>query len=123
MSAAPYLPPIPQPPHDPRYLLLNPRVGWQPQVLTPSGHVVVRPSDGALTLEMLPGAGRSLAEPSGSFGGLVPPSNVAVACDGSIFLLDPQSLQLKRFDPCCCKFVTVPCFGGKGPSPRQLLSP
>jgi phage tail-like protein len=123
MSAAAYLPPIPQPPHDPRYMLLNARAGWQQQSSASSPHVVFRPSDGALMLAMLPGVARSLAEPSGSLGGLVPPSNVAVGEDGSIFLLDPSSLYLKRFDPCCCKFVTVPCLGGKGSRLRQIAGP
>ena len=31
--------------------------------------------------------------------------------------------QLKRFDPCECRFQTVPCFGGEGGGPRQLNDP
>ena len=120
MSVAQYLPPILQPPHDPRFTLLNARVGWKVQALSQS---IVRPSDGGFTLAPLPGVARSLIEPSGSFGGLVPPLNVALGGDGSIYVLDSQGLVLKRFDPCTCRFENVPCFGGKGSAPRQLYSP
>src|SRR6476619_4748788 len=108
MTAAELLPPIPRPPHDPKFLLLNGRVGWREQQLTKA---VVRPNDCELALEGLPGVGRSMLEASGSFGGLVAPSNVAVAGDGIVYLLDRATQELKRFDPCCCRFDAIPCGG------------
>jgi len=125
VGASELLPRVPQPPHDPRFTLLNGRVGWRALDLSPvptlqPAHVRF---DGVLTLEAAPGVSRSLLDPSGSFGGLVPPSNVAVAADGTVYLLDAASLRLLRFDPCCCEFVEVPCFGGEGKAPRQLKSP
>ena len=62
---------------------------------------------------------RALTEPSGSFGGLRPPANVAIGPDGSIYLLDAAKLALKRFDPCTCAFEAVPCIGGEGGEGRQ----
>jgi phage tail-like protein len=119
MAAAERLPRVPQPPHDPRFLMLDRRAGWRAQSLDRTQVRV----DGVLTLAAAPGAARSLDEPSGSFGGLVPPSNVAVAGDGTIYLLDRTSMRLLRFDPCCCRFEPVPCFGGEGREPRHLHAP
>ena len=34
-----------------------------------------------------------------------------------------MNFQLKWFDPCTCEFQTIPCFGGQGTGPRQLLHP
>jgi phage tail-like protein len=119
MGVSELLPRVPQPPYDPRFLLLDRRTGWRAHDLQ---QTQVR-FDGVLTLAAAPGASRSLLEPSGSFGGLVPPANVAVAADGAIYLLDAASLRLLRFDPCCCEFPEVPCFGGGGKAPRQLKSP
>jgi len=114
------LPPIPQPPHDPTSWLLNARVGWQDARLE---HVEKTPLQQWLALEPRPESGRSLTEPSGSFGGLTGPANVALGPDGSIFLLDARTIELKRFDPCECRFDIVPCFGGEGTGPRQLRDP
>lgn len=109
MTLQAYLPPIPQPPHDPKSWLLNARVGWK---MTPASTLETRVGDGALVLSPLPGSTRSVAEASGSFGGLRPPANVAVAADGTIYLLDVDQAVLKRFDPCACGFVIVPYFVG-----------
>jgi phage tail-like protein len=119
VGASELLPRVPQPPHDPRFLRLDGRAGWRALHLD---QAEVR-FDGLLTLAGAPGASRSLLEPSGSLGGLAPPANVAVAADGAIYLLDAQSLRLRRFDPCCCDFEDLPCFGGEGTAPRQLKSP
>jgi phage tail-like protein len=112
------LPPLPQPPHDPTFMLLNGRVGWQAAQLD---HLAITGDD--LGLLVIPGSGRLLTEPSGSFGGIVSPGNVAVAPDGGIYLLDQARAQLKRFDACACQFNTVPCLGGSGTGPRQLQDP
>ena len=125
MGVSELLPRVPQPPHDPRFPLLDRRTGWRALDLSPAPGL--QPAqvrfDGVLTLAAAPGVSRSLLEPSGSFGGLVPPAHVAVAADGAVYLLDAGSLRLLRFDPCCCEFAEVPCFGGEGKAPRQLKSP
>ena len=120
MSAQNFLPPIPQPPHDPTSWLLNARTGWHDAKLTQVEKTVVADS---LVLAPLPESSRSLTEASGSFGGLTVPSNVALGPDGSIYLLDAKTLELKRFDPCECMFKTVPCFGSEGSGARQLYNP
>src|SRR5437667_12821947 len=114
MNAQVPLPPIPQPPQDPTSWLLNARVGWR-SAGPPA--VEQRFTDGALALAPEPESLPSLTDPSGSFGGLTLPTNMALGPDGSIFLLDQTTLQLKRFDPCACRFDVVPCFGGSGAGP------
>ncbi len=113
------LPPIPQPPHDPTWWLLNARVGWR----AADSEQVEVPAEGALALSPRPETLRSLTEPSGSFGGLIAPTNIALGPGGSLFLLDRKTLHLKRFDPCECLFKLVACFGGEGDEPRQLNDP
>ena len=50
--------------------------------------------------------------------------HVAVAEDGSIYLLDRATVTLKRFDPCTCRFVDVPCFSRvRGGGARELRHP
>lgn len=115
-----YLPPIPKPPDDPTFLLLNGRVGWRENQLD---NIVMLPAESSLALAPRPGTGRSLAEASGSFGGLDLPSNVAIGSDCNIYLLDRDSGVLKRFDPCECQFRDLPCFTGLGKGPRHLLEP
>jgi phage tail-like protein len=120
MSAQNFLPPIPQPPHDPTSWLLNARAGWHEAKLTHKENIVIGQS---LALDLLSNNSRSLTESSGSFGGLTVPANIALGPDGSIYLLDTETLALKRFDPCECVFKTVPCFGGEGGGARQLRNP
>jgi len=104
-SAGPFLPPLPNPPHDPTSLLLNRQVGWQAARLQ---DLEVRP-DGSLALSLMASSRRAFGEPGGSFGGLALPTNTALGPDGSLFLLDLTDLVLKVFDPCDCLFVQVPC--------------
>ena len=66
------LPPIPRPPHDPTSLLLNWRVGWRAAELRQLS------AERSLIMAPAPDTQRSLTEPSGSFGGLRPPGNVAL---------------------------------------------
>lgn len=117
INAAPYLAPPPAPPHDPTAWRLDARCGWQGARWQ---GVAERGSARELVLAASPTGARTLAEANGSFGGLRPPANVALAADGSVFLLDRAAARLKRFDPCECRFDTVPCFGGPGAGPRQL---
>ncbi len=120
MNTAELLPPVPKPPHDPAAWLLNFRAGWRGLKLE---NVEINHIKEGLTLKPLFGSGRLLAEPGGSFGGLVLPPHVAVAQDGSIYLLDQKNGCLKRFDPCLCRFDIVPCTGGLGDKPRQFRDP
>jgi phage tail-like protein len=112
------LPPLPAPPNDPTWWLLNSRVGWHVSELDD-----VASAGGRLGLVIVPGSGRLLNEPSGSFGGLVLPGNAAAAADGSLYLLDAAGGALKRFDPCACVFQRIPCLGGIGAAPRQVQDP
>uniref|UniRef100_UPI0035CA0B24 phage tail protein n=1 Tax=uncultured Sphingomonas sp. TaxID=158754 RepID=UPI0035CA0B24 len=118
-SAAALLPPPARPPHDPLSLRLGGDGGW-PAALIGSD----TDSDGcALILPSAPGAARLLSEASGSLGGLVPPRNVAVDDAGFVWLLGARSGKLKRFDPCSCAFVTMPCTAGIGKGARALTAP
>jgi phage tail-like protein len=109
MIMQPQYPPVPQPPHDPTWWLLNGRVGWRAAELS---RLESTRGDGSLTLAVIPHSGRNLAEDSGSFGGLTVPGHVAIGPTGDIYLLDPEQRQLKHFDRCECRFRVVPCFGG-----------
>ena len=111
------LPPIPRPPHDPTSWLLNWRAGWRAAALQQLS------AQRSLALAPAPDTLRSLTEESGSFGGLRPPGNVALGPAGGVYLLDAENAELKRFDPCECRFLRVPCFGGAGSGPRQLKTP
>ena len=122
MTTLGQLPPIPRPPHDPTSWLLNGRVGWHAIKLDPREFQQLAAQQ-SLVLALAPASQRSLTEASGSFGGLTPPGNVALGPDGTIYLLDTQDAQLKRFDPCECQFLPVPCLGGVGSRPRQLKNP
>jgi phage tail-like protein len=103
--------PVAGPPHDPTSLLLagrigpQPRGGWRAHALT---QLEVAPGL-ALALEAAPGAARRLVEPSGSFGGLRLPLNAALGPAGEVYLLDPLSARLLRFDPCTCRFEPARC--------------
>ena len=120
----PGLPRIPEPPHDPRSLLLNGRLGFRGIAPAPTAlATAIDPDCCSLVLPAAAATLRSLAEPCGSPGGLRPPSNVALGPDGSIFLLDRKNAVLKRFDACTCRFERVPCFGGTGSGARELRNP
>lgn len=119
MTAAP-LPRIPAPPHDPTSIVVGAgRFGWRSAELEGA---ILGAARGPLSLEPVSGA-RSLGEPSGSLAGLVPPFWVALEPGGGVLLLDRLAAVLRRWDECECRFVTVPCFGGAGSGPRQLLHP
>jgi hypothetical protein len=118
-SNAAYLPPASQPPHDPRRLPLNAKTGWRiaHTVNLVSGHC------GELSLDLKPVAKRSPAEASGAFGGLVMPKYLAYTADCGVLLLDQKNAKLKKFDPCSCQFITVPCTGGSGSGIREFNAP
>jgi phage tail-like protein len=120
-SAAALLPAVPSPPHDPLAIVLDARAGWR--LAGTSTGVEIAPLDCALALAPPPGGARALADDDGSFGGLVLPDNVAIGPEGIVLLLDRNRLVLKRFDPCSCAFVVVPCIAGAGSGARQLAQP
>jgi len=117
----PGMPRPPSPPHDPRSVLLNAKLGFHAQRVAPQARAVaLDPASGALILPSLPS---ELAAAGGSLGGVRPPSNVALGPDGGIYLLDRRDHLLKRFDRCTCSFVTIPGIGGYGDGPRQWRHP
>lgn len=120
MIPAALLPPIQKPPHDPSALILTLSSLW-PGAL--SDNLRLDRRSRRLRLDYASGFRHTAADPNGTFGGLVLPSNVAVAPDGGIYLLDRGTATLKRFDPCECRFETVPCFGGIGGKARELRNP
>ena len=120
-SAARFRNPPPGPPNDPTWMLLEGRNGWP--VAPASSGIATSPLDCALVLQNAPGGAASLADPSGRFGGLVPPPNVALAQDGAVWLLDVKRGRLRRFDSCACAFVDVPHTGGSGDGARRFVSP
>jgi phage tail-like protein len=121
MSTAALLAPPPRPPHDPLWIELGRSYGWR---IAPGVTAVETAlGDHALTLRPLPGTGRQLTEPSGSFGGLVLPLHVAIDDECRIWLLDRTGGRLLRFDPCDCAFRAMPCTAGIGDGPRQLRRP
>ncbi len=106
------LPPIPAPPHDPYSLLLAGRIGPRPTIgwrVRRTERVEIDGGTRALVLAPAPASARWLSEPSGSFGGLRPPPNFARTPDGSVLLLEPTTGELLQLDPCCCRFVPLPC--------------
>jgi phage tail-like protein len=111
---------IPKPPDDPTSLLLNGQFGWRAQKLDSIAECVV---NGSLMLPIGAADQRLLTEPSGSFGGLRPPGNVAIGPDGSVYLLDVTKLVLKRFDACKCAFDVIPWIGGSGGGGREWRNP
>lgn len=118
-SHAPYLPYLHRPPHDPRRLPLGPVPGWRVQALD---QLSLDP-EGALTLARLPASRPALNSPDGTLGSRVLPPNMAWCPATGLLLLDGPAAQLKRFDGCDCRFLTLPCTGGMGLGPRQLRDP
>jgi len=117
------LPVIPSPPHDPTSILVDERNGWELAAVGGLSGVLWSACSGALSLEVKPAAKPSFTATGSTFGGLALPPNVAIADDGSIYLLDRTHCTLKRFDPCTCCFEVVPCFGGRGGGARELRDP
>ena len=114
------LPAIQRPPHDPYSWVLNSQAGW---LIDHSESVKASPVSGDLCMSPVAGSGRILSEPSGSYGGLKLPTNMALGKHCELYLLDQQSLLVKRFDPCECRFDVIPATGGQGSQPRQFNAP
>lgn len=118
-SHSAWLPETSLPPHDPRRLPLNNLAGWH---LAYSENVLGNRC-GNLVLDKNIATARLPAELNGSFGGLTLPLHLAQNAPGDIFLLDKKNLRLKKFDPCKCKFLTIPCTGGTGSGSREFTQP
>jgi phage tail-like protein len=121
MTAAAFLAPPARPPHDPLWMTIGACGAWPVPIAASA--VEVEPGSGALTLSPAPDSIRRLTENSGSLGGLRPPRHVTVDCENNIWLLGQTSGLLRRFDPCECRFVTVPCTLGIGTTARAIVNP
>jgi phage tail-like protein len=116
-ARAALLPPVPEPPHDPRTIRLDPRGGWRAAAL--DGVSAAGPG-----LRLCPAEGGWAANGAdGSFGGLTLPKTMARAPDGAVLALDPATGLIARFDGCACAFRAIPATGGKGPGARQFDRP
>lgn len=123
MSALSRLLPVPEPPHDPRSVLLGGWIGREPAVgfrVRRAQDVEISAATCALVLSPTPAGARLMTEPSGTFAGLRLPINVAMTPDGHVYLLDPISGQVKLFDAGCCRFEPVHCFTRAFDPPRPV---
>lgn len=102
------------------HFLLDGLAGWRNASLD---NTVLFGGGASLTLQPLPSAVRPLVDPEGSFGGLQMAIGVAVDSEDRVYILDGETCRFKRFDRCLQKFVTLPCVGGTGTSPREFASP
>jgi phage tail-like protein len=101
-----------------RHLLLKNQPGWR-LLSTDKTHVT---ECGCLELAEA-GAGRPLADPWGSFGGLALPTGFAVDADGNAYFIDAAACRLKRLRVCCAEPDTLGCIGGCGADARQFQAP
>ncbi|HEY4943564.1 MAG TPA: phage tail protein [Rhizomicrobium sp.] len=111
-------------PFDPAALVLYARAGHDADdgfAVGTGDHIDIADGQPALVLAQTPGTRRQLTEPSGSFGGLKTPTNVAIDTDGNIFLTDRGNGLVKYFDPCDCAFKPLPCFSAQRPAPDAFV--
>lgn len=99
------------------HYLLGQRAGWREHALASLSLAGDPPR---LRLASVPDQGRPLVDAGGSFGGLVLPRGVAVDAQDRVWLLDGDQ-HLRRFDPCLCRFETLPCIGGAGTGAREFI--
>ncbi|MEA2236351.1 MAG: hypothetical protein QOC81_1075 [Thermoanaerobaculia bacterium] len=100
-------------------VLLSERAGWRKAFAS----ATLDTAGGTISLRRLPASIRLLVDPAGSFGGLTDPTGMAVDPDGRIYVLDSNTCELRRFDPCTAQFETVDCIGGEGSEPRRFQAP
>lgn len=126
MNTPSRLPRVPEPPHDPKSLLLagwigpEPMAGWRWRRLVGTQ---VTAAGATLQLAPTPDSSRRLTEANGSFGGLRLPSHMALGPGGEIILLDRIAGTLHVFDPCACAFVPLPCGTRAVPPAEGCLAP
>ena len=109
-------------PSDPRALVLYGRCGVDPKAGFSVGAldgIEIEPCHMLMELALAPGTERRFIEASGSFGGLKPPTNVAAAAGGTIYLADRGNALIKYFDPCDCAFKPLPCISTSPAQSRQ----
>lgn len=116
-------------PQTPTYWLLDSRTGWRtgwPYNDRPSQDCqvseLVPASVGAAGIR-LPASKQgalSLTSADGSLGGLVMPQGFAIDNDALVYLLDQQTLQVKRFNPSSKTFDVILGIGGEGENARQF---
>lgn len=102
------------------HFLLNQRTGWRAADLDSA---VIDANTGQLRLQTRPEIERPLVDAQGDFGGLVLPVSLAQDREGHLYILDAQTLRIKRYDPCTQIFDVLPWLGGMGSEPRQFLDP
>lgn len=113
MTTVSRLPPLPRPPHDPRHWRLDAHA-WRlaaapPAWLAARGPIEISPGSREIALPPISGGAGSLTHSEGTLGGLVPPAVIAYVPPHGLWLLDRVAGALRRFDPCRCRFETVPC--------------
>jgi phage tail-like protein len=99
------------------HYLLGLRAGWRERSLA---SLSLAGSPPRLRLASVPDQGRPLVDAGGSFGGLALPRGVAVDAQERVWVLDGDQ-HLRRFDPCLCRFETLPCIGGAGEDARSFI--
>ena len=119
-NTAPFRNPPPGPPDDPTWMILRGRDGWPVAAVDRPRRVAARLRAGAQEPARRPCA---LADPSGRFGGLTPPPNVALAPDGTVVAPRYRARQAAPLRRLRLRFVDVPCTGGIGHGARQLVTP
>jgi phage tail-like protein len=97
---------------------LDARNGWRG--VSTDGAVI---AGDRLALVPLPGEEAPLVDDAGSFGGFSEATGIAVAADGTVYVLDAVASRIRRYDPCRERFDTLPCIGGAGSEPRRLRDP
>ena len=106
-SLAAWLPPPPQPPHDPLSFVLDGRIGWRTAAAV---GVAVGPEGCALQLQPLPDSTRPWTD--GSWGGLALPAHLAWVGAGtqrSLVLFDITGQRLLRLNRCSACFEPWLC--------------
>jgi phage tail-like protein len=76
-----------------------------------------------LAESIVPGTPLALDSSDGSLGRLSMPAGMAVDDQGVLYLLDPSSLVIKRFDSRSNRFLPLPAMGGAGNEPRRFANP
>ena len=104
-------------PPGPKFWLLDGRTGWRT-----AGAKGVAVSESGLRLAISSEGPLGLAAIGGSLGGLRLPRRLALA-DGDVYLLDGESLTVKRFNPGTRAMVRLPGVGGSGDGRRQFGVP
>lgn len=107
-------------PDGPTSFYLSALAGWRQQV---AGARIVAPQAGSLRLATRAGGPLALDAEDGSLGGLVLPRGVAIDADGTLYLLSPNDLRIRRYASEREGFVALPEVGGYGDDVRRFRGP